>query len=53
MTTTAATFAARLADLQRRSDASDKAAAATLQQLKAQGQQLADAMAGVAAAMKD
>ena len=45
------TFAARLADLQRRSDATDKAAAITLQQLKAQGQELADAMASVAAAM--
>ena len=53
MTTAAATFAARLADLQERSNATDKAAAATLQELKAQGQQLADAMAGVAAAMKD
>ena len=53
MTTTAATFAARLADLQSRSDATDRAAAATLQQLKAQGQQVAAAMAGVAAAMKD
>ena len=53
MTTTAATFAARLADLQERSNATDKAAAATLQELKAQGQQVADAMAGVAAAMKD
>lgn len=52
-TMTSSTFAAQLADLQQRSDASDKAAAATLQQLKAQGQQLADAMAGVAAAMKD
>ncbi|MEY4805694.1 MAG: hypothetical protein RLZZ206_83 [Cyanobacteriota bacterium] len=39
-----AELAARLADLQRRSTASDQAAAATLQQLHAQGQQLADAM---------
>lgn len=38
------TFAARLADLQRRSDATDKAAAITLQELKAQGQQVAAAM---------
>ena len=53
MTATAATFAARLADLQKRSNATDKAAAATLQQLKAHGQELANAMAGVAAAMKD
>ena len=53
MTTTAATFAARLADIQRRSIETDKAAAATLQELKAQGRQVADAMAGVAAAMKD
>ena len=45
------TFADRLADLQRRSDATDKAAAATLKQLKAQGLQVADAMARVAAAM--
>ena len=48
---TSSTFADRLADLQRRSDATDKAAAATLQELKAQGQELADAMARVAAAM--
>ena len=45
------TFAARLADLQRRSAATDKAAAATLQELKAQGQQVADAMARLAVAM--
>ena len=51
MTTTAATFAGRLADLQRRSDATDKAAAITLQELKDQGQQLADAMARLAVAM--
>ena len=41
---TSSTFAARLADLQRRSDATDKAAAITLQELKAQGQVLAAAM---------
>ena len=45
------TFAERLADLQRRSDATDKAAAATLQELKAQGQQVADAMARLAVAL--
>lgn len=51
--TIASTFAARLADLQQRSDATDKAAAATFQQLQAHGQDLADAMAGLAAAMKN
>ena len=50
-TMTSSTFAARLADLQRRSDATDKAAAITLQELKDQGQQLADAMARLAVAM--
>ena len=45
------TFAERLADLQRRSAATDKAAAATLQELKAQGQQVADAMARLAVAL--
>ena len=50
---TSSTFAARLADLQRRSDATDKAAAITLQELKDQGQDLANAMASVAAAMKN
>jgi len=50
-TMTSSTFAAQLADLQQRSDASDKAAAATLQQLKAQGQQVADAMANLAEAI--
>ena len=50
---TSSTFADRLADLQRRSDATDKAAAATLKQLKAEGQDLANAMASVAAAMKN
>ena len=53
MNITPATFAARLADLQQRSIETDKAAAATLQELKANGQELANAMAGVAAAMKD
>ena len=51
-TMTSAAFGARLADLQQRSDASDKAAAATLQQLQAQGQQLADAMAHLAEAIE-
>ena len=46
-----AAIAARLADLQRRSRATDAAAAADLQQLLRQGQQLADAMAAVAEAM--
>jgi hypothetical protein len=50
-TMTSAAFGAQLADLQQRSDASDKAAAATLQQLKAQGQQVADAMARLAEAI--
>jgi hypothetical protein len=44
-------LAARLADLQQRSQATDEAAAATLQQLQLQGQQLADAMAAAADAM--
>jgi hypothetical protein len=51
-TMTSAAFSARLADLQQRSDATDKAAAATLKQLKAQGQQLADAMAHLAEAIE-
>ena len=46
-----AAIAARLADLQQRSRATDAAAAADLQQLLRQGQQLADAMAAVAEAM--
>jgi hypothetical protein len=46
-----AAIAARLADLQRRSRDSDEAAAATLQQLQLQGQQLADAMTAAADAM--
>jgi len=46
-----AAIAARLADLQQRSRATDKAAAATLQQLQHQGQQLADAMTAAADAM--
>ena len=46
-----AAIAARLADLQQRSRATDEAAAADLQQLLRQGQQLADAMAAVADAM--
>ena len=48
---TSSTFAARLADLQRRSIETDRAAAATLQELKAEGQQLANAMDRLAAAM--
>ena len=51
MHNTTAALAARLADLQQRSLATDKAAAATLQQLQLQGQQLADAMAAAADAM--
>ena len=46
-----AAIAARLADLQQRSRATDEAAAADLQQLLRQGQQLADAMAAVAEVM--
>jgi hypothetical protein len=46
-----AAIAARLADLQQRSRDTDAAAAADLQQLLRQGQQLADAMAAVAEAM--
>ena len=46
-----AAIAARLADLQQRSRAIDEAAAADLQQLLRQGQQLADAMAAVADVM--
>jgi hypothetical protein len=38
--------------LQRRSAATDQAAAATLQQLQRQGQQLADAMTAAADAME-
>jgi hypothetical protein len=52
MNNTTASLAARLADLQRRSLATDKAAAATLQQLQRQGQQLADAMTAAADAME-
>ena len=48
---TSSIFAARLADLQRRSDATDKAAAITLQELKAEGQQVAAAMDRLAAAI--
>ena len=51
MTSATALLAARLADLQRRSIETDRAAAATLQELKAQGQQVADAMARLAVAM--
>ena len=46
-----AAIAARLADLQQRSRDTDAAAAADLQQLLRQGQQLADAMTAVADAM--
>jgi hypothetical protein len=46
-----AAIAARLADLQRRSLATDEAAERALQQLQLQGQQLADAMAAAADAM--
>ena len=51
MNNTTAAIAARLADLQQRSRATDEAAAATLQQLQLQGQQLADAMTAAADAM--
>ena len=46
-----AAIAARLADLQQRSRATDEAAAADLQQLLRQGQQLADAMTALAEVM--
>ena len=51
MTSATALLAARLADLQRRSIETDRAATATLQELKAQGQQVANAMARLAIAM--
>jgi len=51
MNNTTAALAARLADLQQRSRATDEAAAADLQQLLRQGQQLADAMKAAADAM--
>lgn len=44
-------FAARLRDLQARSDATDHAAAAALQELKTAGHQLADAMDRLADAL--
>jgi hypothetical protein len=47
-----ALLAARLRDLQARSEATDHAAAATLQDLKAAGQQLADAITRLADAMQ-
>ena len=47
-----ALLAARLRDLQARSEATDNAAAATLQDLKAAGQQLADAITRLADAMQ-
>jgi hypothetical protein len=47
-----ATLAARLADLQRRSVATDAAAAEALQQLQQAGAEMADAMAAVADAME-
>jgi hypothetical protein len=50
MSNTTASLAARLADLQRRSQATDKAAAATLQQLQHQGREVADAMERLASA---
>jgi hypothetical protein len=52
MNNTTAALAARLADLQRRSDATDKAAAATLQQLQRQGHEVADAMQRLIQAME-
>ena len=52
MTNTTASWAARLAELQQRSRATDTAAAATLQQLLLQAQQLADAMDRMADAME-
>jgi hypothetical protein len=47
-----AAIAARLADLQRRSRATDEAAAADLQQLLRQGQQLAAALEHLADAIE-
>jgi hypothetical protein len=52
MNNTTAALAARLADLQQRSRDTDEAAAADLQQLLRQGQQLADAMTAAAEAME-
>jgi hypothetical protein len=52
MNNTTAALAARLADLQRRSLATDKAAAAALQQLQRQGREVADAMERLAAEME-
>jgi hypothetical protein len=50
MNNTTAALAARLADLQRRSLATDKAAAAALQHLQRQGREVADAMERLASA---
>jgi hypothetical protein len=47
-----ADFAARLAALQQRSAATDKAAAATLQQLQHQGREVAEALEQLAAEME-
>jgi hypothetical protein len=52
MHNTTASLAARLADLQRSSDATDEAAAATLQQLQLQGREVADAMQRLIQAME-
>jgi hypothetical protein len=48
-----ATLAARLRDLQARSEATDYAAAASLQDLKTAGYRLADAMADMADALAE
>ena len=48
-----ASLAARLRDLQARSDASDQAAAAALDELKTAGHQLADTMAALADALRE
>ena len=45
-------LAARLADLQARSEATDRAAAAALSELQTAGQSLAAAMTALAAAME-
>jgi hypothetical protein len=47
-----AALAARLHDLQARSDASDQAAAAALDELKTAGNELVDTMAALAEALR-
>jgi hypothetical protein len=48
-----ASLAARLRDLQARSDASDQAAAAALHELTTAGHELADTMAALADALRE